>query len=158
VGGRDIGLVAEQLAQKEIPVMLSDLLGGPAHAWEGYDEGYKAPLRLHEAGVPFCIAGDSGAANSYRLAHHAAAAVAFGLPPEHGLKAITRDAARILGIDDVLGSLEPGKDATLIISDGHPLELWARPERVFIRGRSISMTDKHQRLYEHYLEKHRKPE
>ncbi len=158
VGGRDIGLVAEQLAQREIPVMLSGVLDGPTHAWEGYDEGYKAPLRLHEAGVLFCIAGDSGAANAYRLAHHAAAAVAFGLPPEQGLKAITLDAARILGIDDVLGSLEPGKDATLIISDGHPLELWARPERVFIRGRSISMTDKHQRLYEHYLEKHRKPE
>jgi imidazolonepropionase-like amidohydrolase len=157
VGGRDIGLVAEQLAQKEIPVMLSGVLGGPAHAWEGYDEGYKAPLRLHEAGVAFCIAGDSGAANAYRLAHHAAAAVAFGLPTEQGLKAITLDAARILGIDDVLGSLEPGKDATLIISDGHPLELWARPEQVFIRGRSISMTDKHKQLYEHYLEKHRQP-
>jgi imidazolonepropionase-like amidohydrolase len=155
VGGRDIGLVAEQLAQKKIPVILSGVLGSPAHVWEGYDASYKAPLLLHEAGVPFCIAGDSGAAYAYRLAHHAAAAVAFGLPPEQGLKAITLDAARILGIDDVLGSLEPGKDATLIISNGHPLELWARTERVFIRGRSIHMTDKHKRLYEHYLEKHR---
>jgi imidazolonepropionase-like amidohydrolase len=155
VGGRDIGLAAEQLAQKKIPVMLSDVLGGPAHAWQGYDEGYKVAQRLHEAGVLFCIVGDEGPAYAWRLAHHAATAVAFGLPAEEGLKAITVHAAQILGIADVLGTLEPGKDATLIVSDGHPLELWTRTERVFIRGRSIDMTDKHRRLYEHYLEKHR---
>ena len=155
VGGRDLGRVAEQLAQHEISVMLTGVIGGPAHPWEGYDEGYQAARRLYEAGVPFCIAGDEGPAYTYRLAHHAAAAVAFGLPAEEGLKAITLQAAQVLGVDDVLGSLEPGKDATLIIGNGHPLEIGTKTEQVFIRGRKIAVTDKHRRLYEHYREKHR---
>lgn len=155
VGSRHLDRVADQLARKQIPVILTGVIGGPAHAWEGYDAGYSVAARLHQAGVPFCIAGDTGAANAYRLPHHAAAAVAFGLPVDQGLKAITLDAARILGLDDVLGSLQPGKDATLVISDGHPLEIRTSNQQVFIRGRSIDMTDKHQRLYERYLEKHR---
>ncbi len=155
VGSRHMDRVADQLAEKQIPVILTGVIGGPAHAWEGYDATYTIAMRLHQAGVPFCIAGDTGAANAYRLPHHAAAAVAFGLPVEQGLKAITLDAARILGIDDVVGSLQPGKDATLVISDGHPLEIRTSNQHVFIRGRSIDMTDKHRRLYERYLEKHR---
>lgn len=155
VGNRHLDRVAELLAEKQIPVMLTGVIGGPAHAWEGYDAGYTVAARLHQAGVSFCIAGDTGAANAYRLAHHAAAAVAFGLPVDPALKAITLDAARILGIDDVLGSLQTGKDATLVISDGHPLEIRTKNQQVFIRGRSIDMTDKHRRLYERYLEKHR---
>ncbi len=155
-GGRDLGRLAEQLAGREVGVIVTGVFDGPAQAWEGYDEGYQTARRLHEAGVPFCIAGDVVPAYAYRLAQHAAAAVAFGLPPEQGLAAITWDAARVLGIDDLLGSLEVGKDATLVISDGHPLEIGTKAEQVYIRGRAIDMTDKHQRLYRLYREKHRR--
>jgi imidazolonepropionase-like amidohydrolase len=155
VGGHELGRVADQLAQRKVSVMLSGAISGPAHPWEGHDEGYQTARRLHEAGVPFCIAGDESPAYAYRLAHHAAAAVAFGLPDEEGLKAITLHAARALGIDDVLGSLEPGKDATLVIGNGHPLEIGTKTEQVFIQGRKIDMTDKHRQLYEHYRQKHR---
>lgn len=154
-GGRDIGLLADQLAQKNIPVIVTGVISGPAHQWEGYDEGYTTPLRLYEAGVEFCISGDMGAANAYRLPHHAAAAAAFGLPEEEALKAITINAARILGIDDLLGSIEPGKHATILITNGSPLEISTHIEQVFINGRKIDMTDRHLRLYEHYMEKHR---
>ncbi len=154
-GGRDIGLVADQLAQKSIPVIITGVISGPAHQWEGYDEGYTTPLRLYEAGVDFCISGDVGAANAYRLPHHAAAAAAFGLPEDEALKAITINAARILGIDDILGSIEPGKYATVMITNGSPLEISTQIEQVFIKGRRIDMTDRHLRLYEHYLKKHR---
>ena len=158
VGNRDLGLVADQLAEKNIPVMLSGVIAGPARQWEGYDEGYKTPLLLHEAGVDFCIAGDMGAASTYRIHHHAASAVAFGLPEQQALEAITINAARILGIDDLVGSIEPGKHATLMITDGNPLELWTSKEQVFIKGRRIEMVDKHKRLYEQYHLKHQQKE
>lgn len=155
VGGRDAGYMAGQLAEKQIPVMITPVINGPARAWESYDQSYTLPLQLHEAGVPFCIAGEASAAGAYRLAFHAGVAVAFGLPPEEALKAITIYPAQILGIDDVVGSLEPGKDATIMVTDGDPLELWTRTEMVFIQGRRISEEDKHLRLYERYMEKHR---
>ncbi len=155
VGDRDMDIVAEQLAAKNIPVILTGVIGGPNHQWQGYDEGYKTPLRLYEAGVTFCIAGDASAAYALRLPHHAASAVAFGLPEAEGLKSVTINAAKILGIDDLVGSIETGKDATIMITNGSPLQMWTEIDQVFIRGRKIDMTDKHNRLYEHYKEKHR---
>lgn len=154
-GNRDLDLVADQLAEKDIPVMITGVISGPTRNWEGYDEGYKIPLKLYEAGVDFFIAGDAGAASTYRIHHHAASAVAFGLPEEKALSAITADAARILGIDDMVGSLEPGKHATLMITNGNALEMWTKKEQVFIQGRNIEMLDKHKRLYKHYKEKHK---
>jgi imidazolonepropionase-like amidohydrolase len=155
VGGRDAGYMAPQLAKKDIPVMVAPVVGGPSGNWESYDQGYLLPRQLHEAGVRFCIAGEPSAAGSWRLAFHAGAAVAFGLPREEALKAITIYPAQILGIDDLVGSLAPGKDATFIVTDGDPLELWTRTEKVFIQGRQIGETDKHLRLYEMYREKYR---
>lgn len=154
VGNRGFDLVAAQLADKNIPVMLSGVISGPDQQWSGYDEAYKVPLTLYEAGVDFCIAGGASAAGAYRLPHHAASAAAFGLPEEEAMKAITINAANILGIDDMVGSIEKGKDATLIITNDTPLELWTTIEQVYIRGRQIDMTDKHKRLFEQYMEKH----
>ncbi len=155
VGNRDLHLAADQLAEKNIQVMLTGVIGGPARQWEGYSQGYTTPAVLHNAGVTFCIAGDAGAASAYRIHHHAASAVAFGLPEEEALKAITINAAKILGIDDITGSIEPGKYANLMITGGNPLELMIRKEQVFIRGRQIDRQDKHKRLFEQYMEKHR---
>ncbi len=154
-GSRDFGLVADQLADKGISVMLTGVISGPDTNWEAYEQGYTNPRKLYEAGVDFCIAGERSAAYAYRLPHHAASAVAFGLPEEEALKSITINAARILGIDDLVGSIEAGKDATLMITTGNPLELWTSKEQVFIRGRKLEMLDKHHRLYERYKEKHR---
>jgi len=155
VGNRDLDLVADQLANKNIPVMLTGVIQGPARQWQKYGEGYRTAKRLHSEGVTFCITGDVGPASAYRIHHHAASAVTFGLPEEYALKAITINAAKILGIDDLTGSLEPGKHATLMITDGNPLELWTRKEQVFIKGRKIEMMDKHLRLFERYMEKYR---
>ncbi|TVR40292.1 MAG: hypothetical protein EA394_08270 [Bacteroidia bacterium] len=155
VGNRDIDLVADQLAHKNIPVMLAGVISGPIRQWQQYGEGYRTAKILYRAGVSFCIAGDAGPASAYRIHHHAASAVAFGLPEEYALKAITINAAKILGIDDLTGSIEPGKHATLMITNGNPLELWTKKEQVFIKGRKIDMVDKHLRLFERYMEKFR---
>ncbi len=155
VGARDGAYLADQIASRNIPVMVAPVIGGPSRQWEGYDQAYTLPAALHDAGVRFCIGGDAGAASAYRLPHHAASAVAFGLPEEEALKAITLHAAEILGLDHRVGSIEPGKDATFIITDGTPLELWTDISKVYIQGREIDMTDKHRRLFERYREKHR---
>jgi len=150
-GARDAGYIAEQLAEKNIPVMVGEVIGGPARQWEFYGESYALPSKLHDAGVQFCISGDMGAASAYRLPHHAAAAVAFGLPEEEAMKAITLNAAEILGLNEHMGSLEPGKDASIIITNGNPLEFSTQVEMMFLQGRQIDLNSKHQQLYEKYL-------
>ncbi len=155
VGSRDMDKVADQLAAKNIPVMLSNVISAPFRQWEGYDEAYRIPKVLYEAGVEFCITGDASAAYAFRLPHHAAAAVAFGLPEEEGLRAVTINVAKLLGIDDLVGSLEVGKDATLMITNGNALEIWTDVQQAFIQGRKIDMTDKQKHLFEQYMEKHR---
>lgn len=156
VGGRDAGYVLPQLREKNIPVIVTPVLAGPSRQWEEYDRSYSLPNMLHEAGIEYCIAGDYGAANAIRLPHHSASAAAFGLPREEALKAITLYPARILGIDDRMGSIEPGKEASLIIADGDLLELSTSVEQVFIQGRKVDMADKHRRLYERYQERYRR--
>ena len=149
-GARDAGYIAEQLAEKNIPVMVGGVIGGPARQWEYYGEAYALPAKLYRAGVNFFIAGDMGAASAYRLPQHAAAAVAFGLPEEEAMKAITVYAAQILGLDDYMGSLEPGKDASIIITNGNPLEFSTEVEMMFLQGREIDLNSKHRQLYEKY--------
>ncbi len=152
-GARDAGYLASQLAQKNIPVVITPVIGGPARQWEHYGAAYALPAKLHNAGVEFCIAGDFGAASAYRLPFHAASAVAFGLPEDEALKALTLYPARILGLDTMIGSIEPGKDATLIITDGTPLEFATKIEKVFIQGKNIDLENKHRQLYNLYRQK-----
>jgi imidazolonepropionase-like amidohydrolase len=154
VGGRDAGYVLPQLKEKNIRVIITSVIGGPARQWEEYDRSYRLPVMLYEAGIEYCIAGDFSAANAIRLAHHSSSAVAFGLPQEEAVKALTLYPARILGIDDRMGSIEAGKDASLIIADGNLLELSTRIEQVYIQGRKVDMYDKHRRLYERYQQRY----
>lgn len=158
VGGRDAGYVIPQLREKNIPVIVTPVIGGPSRQWEEYDRSYRLPSMLYEAGVEYCIAGDFAAANAIRLPQHSASAVAFGLPQEEAIKTITLYPARILGLEDRMGSIEAGKDASIIIADGNLLELSTVVEQVFIRGRSVDMYDKHRRLHDRYMERYRQME
>src|SRR5439155_19539724 len=90
------------------------------------------------------------------LPYQAAPAAAFGLPPDEALKAVTLYPAQILGVADRLGSLEPGKDATLIVTDGDPLEEGTHVEAAWIQGRRVDLTDRQKVLYEKYREKYRR--
>ncbi len=153
VGGRDAGYIADQLAAKDIPVIVTPVINGPSRSWEGYDRAYSLPGQLHAAGVRFCIGGEASASGAYRLSHHAAAAVAFGLPQQEAINAITINAAKILAIDHLTGSLEKEKYADIIVTNGNPLEISTRTEMVFIEGRQLDTTDKHRRLYERYMQK-----
>ena len=155
VGGRDAWRVTNQLKAKGIPVIFTNTLNSPSRRWEEYDLVYSIPQKLKDAGVVFCIAGDTDPSNARNLNHHAAVAAAFGLSPSDALRAVTLDAARVLGIDSMVGSIESGKDATLIVTTGDILELSSTVERVFIQGKTIDLRDKHKQLYNKYTEKYR---
>lgn len=152
-GGEDAIHVADRLVANDIPVILTSTLGAPGRAYEGYDREYTMPARLHEAGVKFAISGGSGAAYTNRLQWEAGVAVTFGLPEEEAVKAVTLNAAEIMGIDEHVGSLEPGKDATLLITTGNPLDTMSEVEQAYIQGRELDMMDIHQWFFEKYMAK-----
>jgi imidazolonepropionase-like amidohydrolase len=151
-GSGDVWRVADTLAAREIPVILTGVLALPSRDDEPYDTAYTTAAKLHEAGVKFCFAGSSrSAANARNLPYHAAMASAFGLPRSEALRALTLYPAQILGVEDILGSIEEGKSASLIIVDSDPLEIRTRVEKEFIDGREVDLEDnKHDRLYRRY--------
>ena len=138
-----------------IPVVISSVLSVPSRAWEAYDTGYTLANKLYRAGVKFCIGYSTFAGSQHNVRYNAAMAVAYGLPVDEGIKSITIYAAEIMGIDDRVGSLEVGKDATLIVTDGNPLEITTLVSMEFIQGRVIDLDNKHKRLYRKYTEKYR---
>lgn len=152
-GGGDAAYVADHLARAQIPVLLTSVMDAPNRSWEPYDGAYGLPARLHEAGVPFAITGGSSAPYTNRLPYEAGVAVAFGLPEDEAIKAVTLYPARFLGVEDRVGSLEPGKDATLLVTTGNPLEYATTIERAFIQGRDIDLMDIHRQFFEKYMEK-----
>lgn len=155
VGGPDLQYVAERLAREGIPAILNGVYTMPTRRWEPYDMAYAAAARLHEAGVRFAI-GDGGrdATNARNLPFHAGSAAAFGLPRDAALKSVTLWPAEILGVADELGSLTPGKRASLIVTSGDPLEPMTRIERVWIDGQEYDLQrNRHLRLYQRYRDR-----
>jgi imidazolonepropionase-like amidohydrolase len=160
VGGIEAWRVASLLKAREVPVIVGGTHLLPLRRSDPYDAAFANPARLHAAGVSFAIAGpgNSFSASSERnLAYEAATAVAYGLPADEALKSITLYPAQITGVADRLGSLEAGKDATLFIADGDPLELRTRIERAWIGGREIDLSSRHTRLYDKYRAKYAQP-
>jgi imidazolonepropionase-like amidohydrolase len=157
VGGADSWRVADVLAQRQVSVLIADVQALPLRRDDEHDSAYRLASRLHQAGVRFAIArsGDLfAAANERNLPHEAATAVAFGLPRDEALKAITLYPAQILGVDDRLGSLQPGRLANLVVTAGDPLEVSGKPERVFIRGREVSLANRQTRLSDKYRQRY----
>ncbi len=158
VGGIDAWRTTNLLRKNKVPVIYEGVTALPNRRFEDYDQAYKGPALLHEAGVQFCIASSGSAGGAYRvrnLPNQAAMAAAYGLPKDEALRSITLSAAEILGIDKQVGSLESGKDATLFISNGDALEIRTNVLQAYIQGRKIDMNDRHKTLYNKYQEKYR---
>ncbi len=136
--------MAAELAEKRIPVIHGPVLRQPDSP-EAPGARMDAPALLHAAGVRFCLmTGD--AHNARNLPYHAGIAVSHGLPREAALGAITREAASILGVDRDLGTIEAGKEATLVVFRGDPLEPLSVLEHVFVRGRELPRTSRQTEL------------
>jgi imidazolonepropionase-like amidohydrolase len=160
VGGADAWRVADELKAKDIAVIAGPTLEMPRRRYESYDAAYTAPAKLASAGVRFCISdGGSpfGAMNARNLPYHAAMAAAFGLPRDEALKSVTLYPAQILGVADQVGSIEPGKIADLIITDGDPLEITTHIEQVWVAGKPFTMQNRQTRLFDKYDRRPRGP-
>ena len=141
--------VLDLIKAKNIPVVLQPTLSLPLDDDDPYDRAYTTPSDLYKAGIKFAIATFS--ANSVRnLPYQAAAAVPFGLPPEEAYKAVSLNAAEIFGVGKRCGSIEEGKIADLIVTNGDPLEALTQVTRVFINGKPVDLTTRQKQLYEKY--------
>lgn len=156
MGGADAWRVPHLLRTHQVPVAVQCSHSLPARADEDYDEAYKLAKRLKDAGVQFCLAGYND--DWYKiqsLPFQAGQLAAFGLTPEEALTAVTRDAARVLGIADRVGTLEVGKDATLVISTGDLLDMRGNNVvEALIGGRRIDLSNKHKALYHRFQQKY----
>ena len=148
-GGRDAWRVADLLAENQIPVIYESVFSQPARDFDSYDVQFAAPKHLFDAGVKV-IFSETSASNARNLPYAAAQARAFGLPYEEAVKGLTLYPAQALGIADKLGSIESGKEATFFAADGDILDIRSNVQRMWIKGREISLENRHTRLYEKY--------
>jgi imidazolonepropionase-like amidohydrolase len=149
LSGRDSWKVKDLLREKSIPVILGPTLALPATEDTPYDKPFTTASELQAAGVRVIFA-SYGSSNSRLLPHEVGNAVAYGLPWEEGLKGITLYPAQLFGVGDSLGSIEEGKIANLVVTDGDPLEIKTEVKFLFIKGKLTSLENKHRSLYEKY--------
>ncbi len=140
VGGADCWQIAPLLKQYNIAIILAQTHSLPVTVDDDVDQPYKTPYLLQKAGVLFAIADNDETTRGINLAFNAGTAAAYGLSKEEALSAITLNAAKILGIDNRTGSLEEGKDANIIVSEGDILDMeHSIVDLAFIQGRKINL-------------------
>mgnify|MGYP001108599548 CR=1 FL=1 len=143
--------VADKIKASGLPVIIDSLYQGPSEPEDGYDAAFRNVGELAKAGVPICFSSGEDPGAGKDITYHAAKAVAFGLDREAALRALTIDAARILGVADRLGSLEPGKDADLFLTTGDPLDARADVKHIFINGRHLDQANWWDLQYEKWM-------
>jgi imidazolonepropionase-like amidohydrolase len=149
-GGEEAYKVKDLLRSKGIPVILRPTLSQPSEEDDPYDRLLSQPAELASAGVKFAF-GSFDNSFARRLGQQAANAVAYGLPYDQALRAVTVYPAEIFGLADQLGTIETGKVADIIVTNGDPLELTTEVKYLFIKGQRTSLDNRHLRLYEKYL-------
>ncbi len=155
-GAGEAWKVVDALKAAKVPVLLGGTLRLPRKDFDPYDAVYATPAKLNAAGITFAIRSQYGpdgpgeATAARNLPYEAGVAVAFGLPEADALKAITIEPARILGIADQVGSIEPGKRANLVVTAGDILQPTTSVVSLFIDGKPVRPESKHTRLYQKY--------
>lgn len=157
VGGKESYRITDVLKKNRVPVMLNRILDLPDNADDDVDIVYRLPYLLQKDSVLFCLQleGDMEAMQSRNLAFNAGAAVAYGLNREEALAAVSLNAARILGVENELGTLESGKLASLIVSTGDVLDVKSNNiVMAFIGGKPVTLFNKQTELYLRYKNKY----
>jgi len=149
-GAREAWKVVDRLAEAQVPIVVGPVHALPYSSFDPYDATFANAAVLARAGVPFAIM-SADSENERNLAFHAATAAAFGLPTEEAVRAVTYYAAQVIGVEDELGSLAPGKRADVVVTDGHLLEIADPVTHLWIDGEPIDLrADKHSQLYLKY--------
>ena len=151
-GGHEAWKVAHELALRDVPVIVGPVLTLPSQREDPFDSSYHDAAVLADAGVRIAFrSGESASARD--LPYHAAMAVAYGLPEDRAMRALTSDAAAILGLQAEAGTLTPGKRADVIVTDGSPLQITTQVRAVYIGGRDVGLETRHTRLYDRYRQR-----
>lgn len=155
IGGTESNKITDYLKQNNIAVVLNQMHTLPVMQDDDVDEYAKLPYQLQQAGVLYCINDFDEMNRGRNLMFNAGVAVGFGLTKEQALQAISLNAAKILGIDKQTGSLEAGKDANIVVSNGDLLDIESSNILyAFIQGRQINLDNKQKQLYERYKTKY----
>jgi imidazolonepropionase-like amidohydrolase len=151
-GGREANKVADLLKKENVAVILDSIIALPSRQDDPYDARFTLPKELAAAGVRFALTSPSPA-DVRSLPYEAGFAQAYGLSHEEALKAVTVYPAEILGVADRIGTIEPGKIADLVVTDGDLLEIRTQVRNLLIAGRPVSLETKHTELYKKYLDR-----
>lgn len=155
VAGTGALLVKTFLKENVIAVVIPPVHSLPSRADMDVDLPYRLPALLTDAGVNVSLSHSGMLANARNLAFYAGTAVAYGMDKEEALKTITLNPATVLGIDDKVGTLEEGKDATLFVSEGDALDIRTNKlSHAYIQGKTIVLDNKQQELYKRYSKKY----
>lgn len=156
VGGSESWRATQLLRENKIPVILRPTAAKPFRSDDDYDQAYKLAQQLQDAGVQWCMSPGGSSWSARNLPFYAGFAVSFGLNKESALRAITLSPAEILGVDSQIGSLDIGKKATLVASEGDILDpITAKVTKMWIGGRRIDLDNKQLQLYRKYSQKGR---
>jgi imidazolonepropionase-like amidohydrolase len=155
VGGSDSWQIADLLKQHNVSVILSQMHSLPTAQDDDVDQPYKSAAALQKAGVVYSISDDDPQTRGKNILFNAGTAAAYGLSKEEAIQAITLNAAKIMGVADQAGSIEVGKDANIIISEGDLLDMrTSKVTDAFIQGREVDLTDKHKLLNDRFNKKY----
>jgi imidazolonepropionase-like amidohydrolase len=153
VGGNEAWKVTSLLKQHDVPVVVTGVWDLPAREDDYYDVLYENAAKLQKAGVRFCISAGDSAAQVRDLPFQAGMAAAFGLPRDEALKATTLYPAQIMNVADRMGSIDAGKIANLVVTDGDLLEARTRVRYLFIEGRLMPLVSRHTELYDQFKDR-----
>ena len=158
VGAEESYKTLELLKSRQVPVLVSTTHRLPNSSQSDYDMPYKLPKILYDAGITVGI--NNGGSSNFQIRNlpfYAGQVVGQGLDKEDALKLITSNTAKILGIDNRVGTLIPGKDATLFISQGDALDMRSNQiDKAFISGRELSLESHQTKLWKRYKTKYQK--
>ena len=149
-GGADLQRAASFLKEHDVPVILSSVLTLPQREDAFHAYPYQAPGVLAKAGVRFAFS-SGGYQFSRNIPFQAGRAVAWGLDHDAAIRAMTLDAAKILGVDSQVGSIEAGKLANLVVIKGDAVEIRSDILHVVVAGRDVPLTSKHTELYKRFM-------